>query len=427
MPSPNLDQLRQLLAGLDDTQLRRILVENGLVGASVPRGGPNYPGVSPSNPAIDIPSTNYPDLTAVQVNPSPPAGRITYGSNRVASRTAGQLRGVGRGVQDILPGLLNSIYRGMIVQSPAVTESDLALLQQLGPEFAGAEAGMERTGRIEEILTDLGLLRGGGREITQETLNQMRSADPEFFALREALAKKYGDLLSGIDPNKLTGAEATNVERNLNRINVGQGTANTGSNTAAIKGALQFDDRLQAKRNQLNTILQGLGPQLGATRSGAFNYGTATGQVGREAGKDIFAGSLTGPQNIISNLAQNAFGQGGAIAQNVAQIRANRIPAWQQTLGAVYGGLNAIGGVAGAAAACWVAEELYGINHLKTYAARLYVMFNDNWFIRLYRRYGKFWAKFINKHSWLKPIIKPIWDYMANKGLKMLGIEIIKN
>lgn len=329
-------------ADIPDETLRLLATLRGYVPANT---GAFYPGVSSRNPAVNIPSTNYPDLTAVQVNPSPPAGRITYGSNQTASRTAGQLRGVGRGVQDILPGLLNSIYRGMIVQAPAVTESDLALLQQLGPQFAGAEAAMERAGREGEVATDLSLLRGGGREITQETLNQMMLADPQFFALREALSGKYGDLLSGMDPNQLTGAELTNAERALNRSNIGAGTANTGSNTAALKGALQFDDRLQKKRMNLNTVLSNLGGVMPNLRSGAFNYGTATGNIGRETGKDMFAGALTGPKDIIGNLAQNAFGQGGAIAQNVAQIRANRIPQWQQTLGAVYGGLNAIGGI----------------------------------------------------------------------------------
>ena len=314
--------------------------------------GPNstsYPLISSRNPAVNDPSLLYPDITGLQLNPSPPAGRIGIGDNKTAARTVSQLRGIGRGVQDILPGLLNSIYRGMLVQAPEVAEGNLRLLQMLGPQFAGAEGLMERIGREGELATDLDLLRGGGREITKETLEQMKLTDPEFFAMREAMAKKYGDLLSGIDPNVLTGAEATNVERNLNRINVGQGTAGTGSNSASIKGALQFDDRLQAKRNQLNTILSGMGSNLGSTRSGAFNYGTATGQIGRDTGKDQFAGAVSGPQSIISNVAQNAFGQGGGIAQNIAQIRANKIPAWQQTLGAIYGGINALGGAASGA------------------------------------------------------------------------------
>lgn len=394
--------------------------------ASQQANNTSYPRISARNPAVNDPSLLYPDIPGLQTSPSPPVGRIGIGDSGTAARTVSQLRGVGRGVQDILPGLLNSIYRGMLVQAPEVAEGNLELLRILGPLFSQAEGAMERTGREGEIATDLALLRGGGREITEETLAQMRATDPEFFALREAMAKKYGDLLSGIDPNVLTGAEATNVERNLNRINVGQGTEGTGSPSAAIKGALQFDDRLQAKRNQLNNILTGLSSSLGSTRSGAFNYGTATGQIGRETGKDQFAGAVSGPQSIISNIAQNAFGQGGGIAQNIAQIRANKIPQWQQTLGAIYGGLNAVGGLAGGAALCWVAEELYGIDSLRTYAARLYATLNDNWFLRLYRKYGKIWAKFIHNNPWIKPIIRPIWDSMAEKGLKMMGVKIVK-
>lgn len=311
-------------------------------------GTGSYPLITPNNPAFNDPSLLYPDLTGAQFSPSPAVGRIGTGGNKTASRTLGQLRGVGRGVQDILPGLLNSIYRGMLVQSPEVTEGNLKLLQMLGPLFAQAEGGMERIGREGEAQTDLSLLRGSGKDITAETLARMKESDPEFFALRESLAGKYGDLLSGMDPNQLTGAELTNAERSLNRSNIGEGTANTGSNSAALKGALQFDDRLQKKRMNLNSVLTGLSSSLPSLRSGAFNYGTATGQIGRDTGKSQFNSSLQGPQQIVSNLASNAFGQGGGIAQNVAQIQHSEIPSWQNTLGAIYGGINAIGSIAGA-------------------------------------------------------------------------------
>lgn len=68
---------------------------------------------------------------------------------------------------------------------------------------------------------------------------------------------------------------------------------------------------------------------------------------------------------------------------------------------------------------CYVAEELYGKNDIRTHHARLYTMIHDNFFIRLYKKNGKKWANFLNKYTWLKPIVKPIWDYMANEGFKI--------
>ena len=69
--------------------------------------------------------------------------------------------------------------------------------------------------------------------------------------------------------------------------------------------------------------------------------------------------------------------------------------------------------------ACWVAEELYGVVDIRTAYARLYCTIHDNFFIRLYKRYGIQWASFVRNNSWIKPIIKPIWDFMWRKGLKL--------
>ena len=65
---------------------------------------------------------------------------------------------------------------------------------------------------------------------------------------------------------------------------------------------------------------------------------------------------------------------------------------------------------------CWVAEVLYGKNHLKTHHARYYARTNNNWFIKLYTKYGRTWADLLEKNMWAAPIVQPIWDWMANRG-----------
>jgi len=64
------------------------------------------------------------------------------------------------------------------------------------------------------------------------------------------------------------------------------------------------------------------------------------------------------------------------------------------------------------AGACWVAEELYGVNDIRTHLARQYVCKHDSWFTRLYRKYGKRWAELIKDRPLLQKMIKPIWDNM---------------
>jgi hypothetical protein len=65
---------------------------------------------------------------------------------------------------------------------------------------------------------------------------------------------------------------------------------------------------------------------------------------------------------------------------------------------------------------CHVAEVLYGIYHENTWYARFYCYKNDSWFIRLYGKYSKQWAKLIEDKPKVQKMIKPIWDYMAKKG-----------
>ncbi len=68
------------------------------------------------------------------------------------------------------------------------------------------------------------------------------------------------------------------------------------------------------------------------------------------------------------------------------------------------------------AAACWVAEEIYGVNAQLTHLARFWASTQDSIFNKIYRKYGKLWAKIIHDNTWLLPFVKPIWDSMARKG-----------
>lgn len=65
---------------------------------------------------------------------------------------------------------------------------------------------------------------------------------------------------------------------------------------------------------------------------------------------------------------------------------------------------------------CWVAEELYGKDALKTWKARAYVLFHDTWFTRLYKEHGQQWAEWIRDYPVLGTVVKPIWNYMAKIG-----------
>jgi hypothetical protein len=80
------------------------------------------------------------------------------------------------------------------------------------------------------------------------------------------------------------------------------------------------------------------------------------------------------------------------------------------------GGGAAAGAATAAAAACWVAEVLYGKEHPKTHAARLYATYADTPFTRAYRKHGRAWAAWLTENPWAQPLVRPIWDTMAHKG-----------
>jgi hypothetical protein len=73
---------------------------------------------------------------------------------------------------------------------------------------------------------------------------------------------------------------------------------------------------------------------------------------------------------------------------------------------------------------CYVAEELYGVDSPITHEIRAYVGRHANdksflgWFLRLYKKQGKAWAKAINKSRLVRFIAKPIWDRLYRKSLE---------
>jgi hypothetical protein len=84
-------------------------------------------------------------------------------------------------------------------------------------------------------------------------------------------------------------------------------------------------------------------------------------------------------------------------------------------------GLNALGGAAissigsiaaGAAKACWVAEELYGADDPRTHLARAWVQTHDTPFTRAYIQHGRAWANWLRAQPWAKPMVQPLWDAM---------------
>jgi hypothetical protein len=114
---------------------------------------------------------------------------------------------------------------------------------------------------------------------------------------------------------------------------------------------------------------------------------------------------------------QYAYGAPPIAAKGLAQAAQAKASSDAADTSATIGGASAaMSALIGLVSLCWVAEVLYGLNHPKTHAARRYALSHDTWFTRLYKKRGRRWAAILISYPWLKPVVRPIWDYMAYQG-----------
>lgn len=235
------------------------------------------------------------------------------------------------------------------------------------------------------------------------------------------------------------------------------------SGTRAIEGSGAFgapdsgrlarfaESRLTGGPSDIFQTLQSelLAPQFGPRSDVEESFISSIADIagGRSAGRGLGIPSFGGVaqtiapalqglrQQRVSNLSQalgqETTGRGQTLQglMQLIQLAQPKLGQFKEEDKGIGGVLSGLGSAAGGAAAllpllCWVAETLYGVDHPKTHLARLYANTHDTWFLRLYRKHGKSWARCLENHKWLQPIIKPIWDLMAYKGALMLREDI---
>lgn len=70
---------------------------------------------------------------------------------------------------------------------------------------------------------------------------------------------------------------------------------------------------------------------------------------------------------------------------------------------------------------CWVADELFGPDDIRTILARMWCLAHpEHPFVRRYTREGRDWATWLRHNPWAKPAVEPTWTWMAEQGAAML-------
>ena len=96
------------------------------------------------------------------------------------------------------------------------------------------------------------------------------------------------------------------------------------------------------------------------------------------------------------------------------QIEAQQRAAQQQQQSGLLSGLVGLGSTL--ALTCWVAEELYGADSVRTWRIRIYLMQKHDVFTNLYRKYGRTWARWVKKYPLVRSVAKVIWDRLYRKA-----------
>ena len=219
--------------------------------------------------------------------------------------------------------------------APQYAQLSNDLYQKYGPELAKTDSAIAR----QTYLSDLATARAAGPDYVAAE----EAMSPDYVAARRLTSAGLDSLISGMDPNRLSGSEMENVIRGVNRTNVGRGTAGTGSNTATLENVSTFGDALVKKKAAFSSAL-----------STATNFLNPSRTANVPSFRPNNFGVNTQYQGIPQNLTQlmNSWGQSlyntgsqGALAGQFNQGLLSQIGKVAGTVGQVAG---AVGGIKGA-------------------------------------------------------------------------------
>lgn len=223
------------------------------------------------------------------------------------------------------PGIINLLNQGGA--STAVAQAgqdakaqavrvakDYDLWQTYGPLLAGVSDQIQAQSAKAAAQTELDILNGPGREKALAAAALQDQVDPAAAATRDALAAGYQKLLTGTDPNQLTGAEREEIARAIGA----QGRANPNSNQDTVARAMTFGSALQNKQALFSQIAGSIATGMPALRSGIDAYGTAVARATPStAGQDRYnADSITGAGDTGYQVGSQAQGMNTQFASN---------------------------------------------------------------------------------------------------------------
>ncbi|MGA1785009.1 MAG: hypothetical protein ACO39R_06480, partial [Pontimonas sp.] len=277
-------------------------------------------------------------------------------------------------------------------------------MQKLEVDFTGAGDAIRQQAQIEQdrIGADaqaksiLDIQSKYGNQFVDQSLEQLRRADPAGFAARDELGRQIQEQLAA--GGALTAGEQRGVEQSVRASQAARG--NILGVSAATQEVMASDAYRQQKQQRAfsnaGSFINGSTPQgqfgtLQAAQGGAAPYAPVSFQRGM--GLDPKAG-LAG-----QNFASNIF----STQAQIYQTSVNKPNPFMEVAGMA-------AGVAGSMM-CWVAREVYGEDNPKWKQFREWVCKDaPEWFHNLYLKYGERIAAWVRVNPWVKPFLRRWMD-----------------
>lgn len=200
--------------------------------------------------------------------------------------------------------------------TPRQNQLDYDQYAKFAPLFSKLGAEDQQRG----IGYDLDAINNGGRQLAQSAFDLERQASPEWAASMASANKGYQDLIGGMDPNKLSGAEMANTERGINRLNARTGNLNVGDATSTTANAMTFGGALDQKRQNFGQALNLFPGIASQSRSSVDGFAVATGKGNVNTGLNQFKNPASQFSTQGQQLgSQISAGQQAGQAQNMSR------------------------------------------------------------------------------------------------------------
>lgn len=262
-----------------------------------------------------------------------------------ASQSSAELNGILKAyypqIQQLVSQGQTTAAQGGLAADQSVSPGYAQLASDLYKQYApqNAQTGVQVAGinQLGQTQNAVNTATGPGSQLVGLADRFQRQLDPNAYATQDAVGKANLALLGSMDPTKLSGSEAAEVQRGI-----GQNPANlTPSALTTVSNAMTFGHELQNKQARFGDAISRVSGTIPSLRSGINGLGTALGApMQQNTGNNVNTSPTYNAGQSAYNLFNTAAGTFGQSASNAQKQQQS----WMSQLGGI---TNAVGGAAG--------------------------------------------------------------------------------